>query len=192
METGTSTAVAVDQTIGTATTWAIDSAHTMVEFSVKHLMVSSTKGRFGGVTGTLVVDEQRPENSRADIVIDPSTVDTREARRDAHLRSGDFLDVERFPEITFKTTRVVPEGKDAFKIHGTLTIHGVSQPIVLSTEYNGRNKTPWGAEVVGFTADTKLNRKDFGLTYNAALETGGFLVGDEVKIHIEVEAIKQS
>jgi len=192
METGVSTAIVTNPAATTATTWAIDPAHTTVEFSVKHMMVSSTKGRFGGVSGTLVIDEQNPERSSAEVKIDASTVDTREERRDAHLRSADFFNVEVHPEITFKSTRVVPESGDRYKVYGDLTILGVSQPVVLDTEYHGQNKTPWGSEVVGFTATTKISRKEWGLTYNAALETGGFLVGDEIKIQLEVEAIKQA
>jgi polyisoprenoid-binding protein YceI len=191
METATSTAVTTSPTTST-TTWAIDPAHTTVEFSVKHMMVSTTKGRFGGVSGTLVIDEQEPTRSRADVTIDAASVDTREERRDAHLRSADFFNVEVHPQITFKSTRVVPESNDRYKVYGNLTILGVTREIVLDTEYNGQNKTPWGSEVIGFTADTRINRKDWGLTYNAALETGGFVVGDEIKIHLEVEAIKQA
>ncbi len=192
MESTSSTAVATNPVPATTTTWAIDPAHTTVEFSVRHMMVSSTKGHFAGVTGTLIIDEQNPQNSSADVTIDASTVNTREERRDAHLRSADFLEVETYPEITFKTTRVVPESKDRFKVYGDITIHGVTQQVVLDTEYFGQNKTPWGSEVIGFAAETKISRKDFGLTYNAALETGGFLVGDEIKIRLEVEAIKQA
>jgi polyisoprenoid-binding protein YceI len=192
VETGTSTAVAANPTLATATTWAIDSAHTAVEFSVRHMMVSSTKGRFTGVAGVLVVDEQNPERSSADVAIDAATVDTREDKRDAHLRSADFLEVESYPQITFKSTRVVPEGGDNYKVYGDLTIHGVTRQVVLTTEYHGQSKTPWGSEVIGFSAETKISRKDYGLTYNAALETGGVLIGDEVKIRLEVEAIKQA
>jgi len=191
VETATSAAVAATPTLTTATTWTIDPTHTAVEFSVRHMMVSTTKGRFTGVSGTLVIDEQNPDRSHAEVTIDASTVDTREDKRDAHLRSADFLEVETYPEITFKSTRVVPTGGNEYKIYGTLTVHGVSREVVLNTEYNGQNKTPWGSEVVGFSADTKISRKDYGLTYNPALETGGFVVGDEVKIHLEVEAIKQ-
>jgi polyisoprenoid-binding protein YceI len=192
METGTNAAVVTNPTPTTATTWTIDPAHTTVEFSVKHMMVSTTKGRFGGVGGSLVIDEQDPTRSYADVKIDASTVDTREERRDAHLKSADFFNVEVHPEITFKSTRVVPESNDRYKVYGNLTILGVTREVVLNTEYNGQNTTPWGTEVIGFTADTKISRKDWGLTYNAALESGGFLVGDDIKIHLEVEAIKQA
>ncbi|MEA2597955.1 MAG: hypothetical protein QOF01_4424 [Thermomicrobiales bacterium] len=191
METGTSTGVVANPTATTATTWAIDASHTTVEFSVRHMMVSTTKGRFAGVSGTLVIDEQDPTRSHADVKIDAATVDTREEKRDAHLRSADFFNVETHPEITFKSTRVVPESSDRYKVYGDLTILGVTREVVLNTEYQGQNKTPWGSEVIGFSAETKISRKDWGLTYNAALETGGFLVGDDIKIHLEVEAIKQ-
>lgn len=192
METGTSAAVVTNPTPSTATTWAIDPAHTTVEFSVKHMMVSTTKGRFSGVSGTLVIDEQDPTRSHAEVTIEASTVDTHEERRDTHLRSADFFNVEVHPQITFKSTRIVPESATEYKVYGELTILGVSREVVLKTEYNGQNKTPWGTEVIGFTAETKISRKDWGLTYNAALETGGWLVGDDIKIHLEVEAIKQA
>src|SRR5262245_4963230 len=126
METVTNSAVAQTPAITTATTWAIDPVHTTVEFSVKHLMVSTVKGRFTGVSGTILVDEQDPARSHAEVTIDATSVDTREERRDGHLRSPDFLDVENYPEITFKSTRVVPVGGDEYKIYGNLTIHGVT------------------------------------------------------------------
>jgi polyisoprenoid-binding protein YceI len=192
METGTSTAAAITPTPTTATTWEIDPGHTTVEFSVKHMMVSTTKGRFGGVGGTLVVDEQDPTRSSATVTIDAASVDTREERRDAHLKSADFFNVETHPQITFKSTRIVPESDVDYKVYGDLTILGVTREVVLKTEYHGQNKTPWGSEVIGFTAETKISRKEWGLTYNAALETGGFLIGDDIKIHLEIEAIKQA
>jgi polyisoprenoid-binding protein YceI len=192
METCSSTSVITNPVASSTSTWAIDASHTSIEFSVRHMMVSSTKGHFSGVTGTLIVDEQNPANSSAVVTIDVSTVSTRDERRDAHLKSADFFEVETYPNITFKSTRIVAEKGDKYKVHGDLTIHGVTQPVVLDTEYFGQNKTPWGSEVIGFAAETKISRKDFGLTYNAALETGGFLIGDEIKIRLEVEAIKQA
>lgn len=167
--------------------WTIDPSHSSVEFSVKHMMISSTKGRFGGVSGTITLDSNNLENSHAEVRIDASTVDTRDEKRDGHLRSADFFNVEQFPEITFKSTRVVKDGDD-YKVYGDLTILGVTREVVLKTEFNGENKTPWGFDVVGFEASTKINRKDYGLSWNAALETGGFLVGDEVKVNLEIEA----
>lgn len=169
------------------TVWTIDPSHSSVEFSVKHMMISSTKGRFGGVSGTITLDADNFESSHADVRIDVSTIDTRDEKRDGHLRSADFFDVEKFPEITFKSTRVVKDGSD-YKVYGDLTILGVTREVVLKTEFNGQNTTPWGFDVVGFEASTKINRKDYGLTWNAALETGGFLVGDEIKVSLEIEA----
>ncbi len=188
MSTATDSTASATAPAGASTTvWTIDPSHSSVEFSVKHMMISSTKGRFGGVSGTITLDSDNLENSHAEVRIDVSTIDTRDEKRDGHLRSADFFDVEKFPEITFNSTRVVKDGSD-YKVYGDLTILGVTREVVLKTEFNGQNKTPWGFDVVGFEASTKINRKDYGLTWNAALETGGFLVGDEIKINLEVEA----
>jgi polyisoprenoid-binding protein YceI len=172
---------------GTTTVWAIDPSHSSVEFSVRHMMISTSKGRFSGVSGTITLDPDNFANSHAEVTIDASTIDTRDEKRDAHLRSADFFNVEKYPNITFKSTRVVKDGDD-YKVYGDLTILDVTREVELKTEFHGQNKTPWGFEVVGFSASTKINRKEFGLNWNAALETGGFLVGDEVKVHIEIEA----
>jgi polyisoprenoid-binding protein YceI len=149
-------------------------------------MLSAESGRVEQQTDTIVVG-----GGTAGAVV-AARLAASSDRRDAHLRSADFLDVEHYPQITFKTTRIVPEGGDEFKVFGDLTIHGVTRPVVLNTEYNGQSKAPWGTEVIGFSAETKVSRKDFGLIYNPALETGGVVVGDEVKIRLEVEATKQS
>jgi polyisoprenoid-binding protein YceI len=154
-------------------------------------MISNVKGRFSGVSGQLVLDEANPVNSSAELSIDVNTVDTRQEQRDGHLKSPDFFDVENYPSITYKSTRVVPDGKDEFKVYGNLTIHGVTQEIVLKVEYNGQQTSPWGQQVVAITATGKISRKEFGLTYNPALETGGVVVGDEVKVSIDIEAVKQ-
>lgn len=174
----------------TAVTWQIDPAHSLVEFSVKHMMFTTVKGRFAGVSGTVTVDEANLANSIVDVTIDAASVDTREERRDAHLRSADFFDVENYPTLTFRSTRVEPKGGDRLTVYGDLTLHGVTQGVALDANILGRGVTPWGNEVASFSAETALNRKDFGLTYNAALETGGVLVGDAIKIAIEVEATK--
>src|SRR5439155_4499724 len=171
-----------------ATTWKIDPVHSHVEFAVKHLMISTVKGRFADVEGTIVVDEANPANSRVEVKIATAGVDTREPQRDAHLRSADFFDAERHPYLTFASTRVEPQGDGEFTIYGDLTIRGVTRPVALEGEFLGTNKSPYGFQVAGFSAKTKLNRKDYGLNWNAALETGGVLVGDEVKISIEIEA----
>lgn len=172
------------------TTWKIDPVHSHVEFSVKHLMITTVKGRFTAVDGTVLIDDANPANSEADVRIDAATIDTREAQRDAHLRSGDFLDVEKYPHLTFTSTRVTDRKGSEFRLAGNLTIHGVTREVVLDVTDEGRGKDPWGGERAGFSATTKINRKDYGLTWNQALETGGVLVGEEVKIHLELQLVK--
>lgn len=173
------------------TTWSIDPAHSHVEFAVRHLMISTAKGRFGIVHGTVRTDDADQLKSDADIQIDVDSIDTREAQRDAHLKSADFFDVEKFPTLTFKSTRVSDVKGDNFKLHGDLTIHGVTRPVTLDVTAEGRAKDPWGGERAGFTARTQIKRSDYGLTWNVALETGGFVVGDDIKINLEVELVKQ-
>jgi polyisoprenoid-binding protein YceI len=178
------------QTPAGTTTWKIDPAHTSVEFSVKHMMITTVKGRFTEVDGIVTVDEADPSRSQADITIKTASIDTREAQRDAHLKSADFFDVEQFPAITFRSTRFEGTAHD-FKMAGDLTIHGVTRPIVLDVTHEGRRKDPWGGERAGYSATTRIRRGDFGLTWNAALESGGFLVGDDVKIALDVELVRQ-
>lgn len=173
------------------TTWTIDPSHTEIGFAVRHMMISTVRGSFQGVNGTIVFDEADPTRSHAEVTIDVATVNTRDAKRDAHLRSADFFDAAKYPAITFRTTRIEPAGQNRFTATGDLTIRGTTRPIVLAVEIHGRNRTPWGTEVLGLTAETTINRKDFGLNWNAALETGGVVVSDEVKLIAEVEAIKQ-
>jgi polyisoprenoid-binding protein YceI len=170
-------------------TWSIDPSHSEVGFSVRHLGISKTKGRFGTFSGDIVVAE-RPEDSRVDVVIDAASVDTRDAGRDEHLRSADFFDVATHPELRFSTTSVVANG-ERWTVTGDLTIAGVTKPVVLDTEVAGLVTDPWGNDRVAFQASTEVNREDFGLTWNSALETGGFLVGKTVKIDLEVEAVLQ-
>jgi len=173
------------------TTWAIDPVHSVVEFAVRHMMVSTVKGRFTDIRGTIRLDEDQLTQSSVEAEIVAASIDTRDPKRDAHLRSADFLDVEQYPNITFKSTRVEPKGKDRARIVGNLTIRGTTKEVTLDATLNGVGKTPFGTEVAGFSAETSLNRKDWGLNWNVALETGGVLVGDTVKITIEVEAVKQ-
>jgi polyisoprenoid-binding protein YceI len=186
------------QTISTAvpagprTTWAIDPVHSQVEFAVKHMMIATVRGAFTGLTGTLVLDDDDLAHSSVAVEIDAATVNTRDEKRDAHLRSADFLDAERFPTLSFQSTRVEPKDDDELRITGDLTIHGVTRPVVLEARYLGRGTNPWGAEVIGYEATTKIRRKDFGLEWNVALESGGFLVGDEVKVTLDIEAAKQA
>ena len=172
------------------TTWKIDPVHSHIEFSVKHLMITTVKGRFTGVEGIVVIDEADFSKSAVDVSIDASSIDTREPQRDGHLRSADFLDVEKFPRLTFKSTRVGDRKGDEFTLTGNLTIHGVTREVVLHVTAEGRSKDPWGGERAGFSATTKLNRKDYGLTWNQALETGGVLVGEDVKVNLELQVVR--
>jgi len=175
-----------------ATTWNIDASHSHVEFAVKHLMISTVKGRFAEVEGTIVLDEANPANSRVEARIAASSVNTHEAQRDAHLRSADFFDAENHPYLTFSSTRVDPKGESDFTAYGDLTIRGVTHPVALEGEFAGSTSTPFGTTMAAFSAKTKINRKDYGLNWNAALETGGVLVGDEIKISLEIEAVQQA
>jgi polyisoprenoid-binding protein YceI len=170
-------------------TWQIDPSHSQVEFSVRHLMISNVRGYFTGISGQIRLDEGEIWKSAVEVEIDASSIDTRNKDRDAHLRSGDFFDVEKFPTLTFRSTEVERQG-DELEITGELTIRGETRPVVLRTEELGSGTDPWGNERVAFRGETKVNRKDFGLTWNQALETGGVLVGDEVRIVVEVQAVR--
>ena len=178
-------------TTASQTTWSIDPAHSHVEFAVRHLMISTVKGRFGVVTGTVKTDDADPARGEVEVSIDAASIDTREAQRDAHLKSADFFDVERFPTITFRGSRISDVSGDRFKLTGDLTIHGVTRPVTLDVTSEGRGKDPWGGDRAGFSATTKIKRSEFGLTWNQVLETGGIAVGDEIKISLDIEAIKQ-
>jgi len=173
----------------TASTWAIDASHSHAEFAVKHMMFSTVKGSFTDLSGTITLDEQNIENSSVQVEIDPTSVDTRDAKRDEHLRSADFFSVEQNPKITFVSTAVDGEANGDLKVTGDLTMNGVTRQVVLDAEFTGRGMSPFGMEVIGYSAKTKISRKDFDINWNAALETGGVLVGDEVKISLEIEAV---
>lgn len=170
--------------------YAIDAAHTTVEFVVRHMMISKVRGRFTAVTGTIQVPEGGSAPLFVEVTIDAASIATGEPQRDGHLASADFLDAEKYPQITFRSTRVEGDG-ESFRVHGDLTIHGTTRPVVLDTTFEGRGTDPWGNGRIGYEARTVISRKEFGLTWNQALETGGVLVGDEVKIEISVEAIAQ-
>jgi polyisoprenoid-binding protein YceI len=180
------------ETQTTTTTWQIDPKHSLVEFSTKHMMVTTVKGRFSAVSGTITLDEADISRSSVEASIDTDSIDTREEQRDGHLRSPDFLHAEQHPAITFKSTRVTPRGDDRIDVTGDLTIRGVMREVTLDTTLNGQRTSPYGSQVSGFTAETKISRKDFGLTWNVALEAGGFMVGDNIKIVLEIEAVKQN
>jgi len=173
-------------------TWMIDTAHTGVEFSVRHLMIATVKGRFGDVSGTVELDPSDPTTARIEVTIGTASVDTRVPDRDKHLRSADFFDVEKFPAMTYRSRRVEPIGGNEYRIIGDLTIKGVTREVPLTAEFLGQARDPWGNEKIAATATDKINRHDFGLDWNAALETGGVLVGPEVKIALDVQLAKQA
>lgn len=175
-----------------AETWNFDLAHSHVAFSVRHLMISKVTGHFRVWGGTLFVDEEHPEKSSVTVEIDSTTIDTKEAQRDDHLRSADFLDAATHPKITFRSTRVKKLDESHYQIYGELTIRATTREVVLDAEYLGRAKDPWGGERIGFSATTSIDRKDYGLTFNVPLEGGGVLVGDKVTITLEIEAVRQA
>ena len=174
---------------GTKTAWKIDPSHTIVEFSAKHLMITTVKGRITDIEGIIYTDEKDLKNSSVEATLKAVSLDTRTDQRDQHLRSADFLDVEKFPEIRFRSTRIQGD-KQSFKLTGDLTIRDVTKPITLDVEFEGETKDPWGGQRVGFSASGKIDRREFGLTWNQALETGGVVVGNDIKISLEVQAVK--
>lgn len=174
----------------TQTTWQIDPAHTDVSFSVKHLMISTVRGRFAGVKGAIVLDEADPTKSSVEVEIDTATIDTRVAQRDAHLRSADFFETDTHPTMTFRSRRVERVGGNRYRIVGDLTIRATTRDVVLDATDEGRGRDPWGGDRLAFSATTTIDRSDFGLTWNQALETGGVLVGNTIKISIDVQAVK--
>jgi polyisoprenoid-binding protein YceI len=173
------------------TTWNIDPAHSTAEFKVRHMMITNVKGRFSGITGVLTLDEQDVTRSRIEGSIDAASLDTRTADRDAHLKSPDFFHVEQHPKLTFASTRVSRTGEGELAVEGDLTIRGVTRSVVFAVEGpTAPAKDPWGNTRLGVSATTKIDRKDFGLAWNAALETGGVLVGDQVTITLDLQLIK--
>lgn len=177
----------------TTTTWNIDPAHSQAAFTVKHMMITKVRGRFATLEGAIHVDEEELSDSRVEVTIDPSSIDTRSEDRDTHLRSGDFLDAENYPELTFRSTSVKGlrlEPGSGFEVRGKLTIRGVTKEVVLDAVFEGRGTDPWGGERVSFSAETTIDRREYGLEWNQALEAGGVLVGNEVKIHLEAQAVR--
>jgi len=174
----------------TTSTWNIDPAHSGAEFKVKHMMIANVRGKFSGISGVLHRFEADHTQSTLEVSIDTTTINTQDAQRDGHLKSADFLDVEKFPTMTFKSTHIEKKG-EGFAVTGDLTIHGVTKPVVLNVEeVSEPAKDPWGNTRIGLTATAKINRKDFGLTWNTTLEAGGVLVGEEVNITLDVQFIK--
>ena len=176
-------------TTGTRT-YKIDKSHSEAIFQVRHL-VTKVRGRFTDFEGALEFNEANPEQSSVHFTINAKSIDTAEPDRDTHLRSADFFDIEKFQQITFVSRKIAARGADTYDVTGDLTIHGVTKEIVLPVAHLGKAKDPWGNDRLGFEAETTINRKDYGLTFNVTLETGGFLVGDEVKISLQVQAVGQ-
>lgn len=176
------------------TTWSIDPVHSQVEFAVKHMMFTTVRGRFADVEGTIEIDEENPDRSSAEVRIGAASIDTRAEDRDAHLRSPDFLDVEHHPELAFTSTSVsgdLAKSGDRFRVTGDLTIRGTTREVTLEGAIEGTGIDPWGGTRIGASAETTIDRRDFGLTWNQALESGGVLVGHDVKIELQVQAVQQ-
>jgi polyisoprenoid-binding protein YceI len=174
-------------------TYQIDTAHSSAQFKVRHMMIANVKGEFDKVSGTVNFDPANPTASTVEASIDVSTISTRDEQRDGHLKSADFLDVEKYPSITFKSKKVTSTGGDSFSVVGDLTIRDITKEVTLNVEeLTGEAKDPWGNMRRGATAKTRVNRKDFGMSFNVALEAGGFLVGEDVDLTIDVEMIRQA
>ncbi len=172
-------------------TWTLDTAHSAIEFSAKHMMISTVRGSFETFNVVMNLNEQDPTKSSVEATIDLASITTREARRDAHLRSGDFFDAETYPTLTFRSTRIEPLGDNNYNLVGDLTIRDATHPVTIKVHDEGQAKDPWGNMHWGFNGETTLNRKDWNLNWNVALETGGWLVGDQIKVHVEIEAVQQ-
>jgi polyisoprenoid-binding protein YceI len=175
-----------------ADVWAIDQSHSSASFSIRHLMISTVRGAFEGIEGRLVGDIEHLEQASVELTIDVSTVDTRQKDRDKHLLSADFFDVATYPSITFKSKRIEAVGGNRYKVVGDLTIRGTTREVTVDATYGGQSKDPWGGLRAGFTGTVQINRSDYGLVWNQALETGGVLVGDTVNISVDLELVKQA
>jgi len=171
--------------------WKTDASHTSITFVARHMMLAKVRGEFQDFTVDFNLDTEQPEAATVEARIQAASIFTKDGQRDGHLKSADFLNAEAYPELVFKSTKVERTGSDGAKLHGDLTIRDVTRPIVLDVTYLGSSKSPWGATSIGFEANTKINREDWGLTWNVALETGGWLVGKEITINIEAEFVQQ-
>lgn len=172
--------------------WTVDAGHSMLEFSVKHMMISRVKGVFNEFEANILADPQDLTDAEIEFTVDLSSIDTRKKDRDDHLRSADFFDVENHPQMNFKATNIQKTSENEYDVTGDMTIRGTTKPVTFHMTFEGQHKDPWGNEVAGFSGHGKLNRKEFGLTWNATLETGGVLVGEDININIEIEAHKQA
>lgn len=178
----------------TITTWEIDPAHTTISLKTRHMMFTTVRGRFTRFSGTVHVNQEHPDQSRVEVDIDAASIDTGVTDRDNHLRSADFLDVEHHPKILFRTTRVDgahAKNGDRFQVQGTLTVRGQTRPVVLQAIFEGTGKDPWGKLRAGFSAHTEIDRRDWGVVWNQALDAGGILVGNTIAIELEVQAVRQ-
>lgn len=171
--------------------WQIDPAHSHIQFSVRHMMISTVRGEFENFGGTIDFNPENPEQSQVSVRIDTASINTRQTDRDNHLRSADFFDAEEYPAILFESKRIEQTSSDKGRVVGDLTIRGVTREIVLDVEYAGTARSPWGTTSAGFSATTSLDRKEWGLTWNQALETGGVLVSDKIKVGVEIEIVQQ-
>jgi polyisoprenoid-binding protein YceI len=174
----------------TTNNWNIDTVHSGINFSVRHMVVSKVRGRFAKFTGELAIADDDLTRSSVDVSIDAASIDTGNAQRDGHLRSADFFDAETFPELRFRSTRIDRRGDDRYAVVGQLTIRDVTREVSLDVEFGGRARDPWGNERLGFVATASVDRKDFGLRWNQALETGGVLVGDRIDIELELQGVR--
>ena len=172
--------------------WEIDATHSQATFSVKHMMISTVRGHFEVLSGKLHIDEDHPDNSWVEAEVDAASINTRDAKRDGHLRSPDFFDLEKYPKITFKSTKVTPTGNNQYRVTGSLTMHGVTKEETFHADYSGQVKDLYGLQRAAFSVKGKINRKDFGLNWNVALETGGVLVGEDVNIEIDLETVQKA
>ena len=173
------------------TVWTIDPSHSVVEFAVKHMMFATVKGRFATFTGEIITSPEDSTEGEVNVTIDADSIDTRDTGRDEHLRSSDFFGVGDHPQITFRSNRVEHETGPGFKVHGDLTMKGITHPVVLDAEFNGSGVNPWGQTVASWSATTEIDREKWGMGFNAALETGGVLVGTKIKLSFEIEAARQ-
>jgi polyisoprenoid-binding protein YceI len=171
--------------------WKIDTNHSQIEFTAKHMMITTVRGHFSSFQGTIEIDEEHPERSFAEGTVDVTSLDTGTEDRDKHLRSADFFDVENYPTMHFRSTRLEMTGRDRFKVYGDLTIRGNTREMVFDARDEGQMKDPWGNQRRAFSAQAKLNRKDYGLNWNVALESGGWLVSDEIKIAIDLQLVQE-
>ena len=172
--------------------WEIDATHSQATFSVKHMMISTVRGHFEVLSGKLHIDEEHPDNSWVEAEVDAASINTRDAKRDGHLRSPDFFDVEKYPKITFKSTKVTPTGNNEYRVTGDLTMHGVTKEETFHADYSGQVKDLYGLQRAAFSVKGKINRKDFGLNWNVGLEAGGVLVGEDVNIEIDLAAVQKA